>query len=354
MFDRRADETIGWIIEKDAAISTEDYGHDLESIQTLVRKHQVFERDLAAVKDQVEAVVAEAKKLAEQFPDAREHIEVKHEDTVESWNELLEKAAIRKDKLHQAEQLQAYFDTYRELLAWVNETIAKVTAPELAKDVGGAETLISRHKEYQKEIDGRQEAFESFSSRGKTLIREGHFLADEIEEKVKVLQQRWESLKNICTKRKEIYEQNLDCQLFLRDVANLESWLASREPIIRDPTLGDSIAEVEELIRQHEDFEKTIDAQSDKLEALRRKTLIEDAFVNQRFQEEEAKKEEAKRVEKERVEAIKRKEVLRITEERKREDERRRTQEIKITREDSGKLGNGQSRSTEKLNEGSL
>jgi len=116
--------------------------------------------------------------------------------------------------------------------------------------------------------------------------------------------------------------------------------------------VGESIAEVEELIRQHEDFEKTIEAQGDKLEALKRKTLIENAFMSQRVKEEEAKKEEAKRVEKERVEAIKRKEVLRITEERKREDERRRTQEIKLGN-DTEKLGNGQSRSTEKLNESS-
>ena len=31
----------------------------------------------------------EAKRLASQFPDAREHISVKHEDTVQAWNDLL-------------------------------------------------------------------------------------------------------------------------------------------------------------------------------------------------------------------------------------------------------------------------
>ena len=53
VFDRNADETISWISEKDAFISSEDYGHDLETIQGLARKHQGFERDLAAVKEQV-------------------------------------------------------------------------------------------------------------------------------------------------------------------------------------------------------------------------------------------------------------------------------------------------------------
>ena len=53
VFYHRADETIGWIQEKDAALSGQEYGQDLETIQTLVRQHQLFETDLASVKEQV-------------------------------------------------------------------------------------------------------------------------------------------------------------------------------------------------------------------------------------------------------------------------------------------------------------
>lgn len=53
MFDRTADETIAWIQEKDSLLSSEGYGQDLETIQTLIRKHEGFEIDLAAVKEQV-------------------------------------------------------------------------------------------------------------------------------------------------------------------------------------------------------------------------------------------------------------------------------------------------------------
>jgi spectrin beta len=53
VFDRWADETIEWIQEKDAALSCQGYGQDLEMIQALVQQHQLFETDLAAVKEQV-------------------------------------------------------------------------------------------------------------------------------------------------------------------------------------------------------------------------------------------------------------------------------------------------------------
>lgn len=53
VFDRTADETISWIQEKDALLMAEDYDSNLETIQALVRKHEGFEADLAAVKEQV-------------------------------------------------------------------------------------------------------------------------------------------------------------------------------------------------------------------------------------------------------------------------------------------------------------
>ncbi|XP_076029013.1 spectrin beta chain, non-erythrocytic 5 kst isoform X3 [Oratosquilla oratoria] len=334
VFDRNADETISWIAEKDAIISSEDYGHDLETIQGLARRHQGFERDLAAVKEQVESVVEEAKRLAELFPDAREHISVKHEETVEAWNDLLDKSAQRKDKLYQAEKLQSYFDDYRELIAWINEIIAKVTAPELPKDVSSSETLIARHKEYKTEIDARSDAFEKFSASGNALIDQGHFMAEEIAEKIATLENRRTQLLDSWQSRSRIYDQNLDLRVFLRDAQLLEAWIESRETVVKDEHLGESINEVEELIRRHDDFLKTVDAQEDKLDPIRRFTLLEEEFKAQVKREEEARKAEVARKEQERLENMKRKEVQRITDERRREDERRRTQEIKFSKED--------------------
>jgi spectrin beta len=50
--------------------------------------------------------------------------------------------------------------------------------------------------------------------------------------------------------------------------------LESREKILAHEELGSSISEVEELIRRHEDFTKTLDAQDQKAEALKRITLV--------------------------------------------------------------------------------
>ncbi|XP_039432326.1 spectrin beta chain, non-erythrocytic 1 isoform X2 [Culex pipiens pallens] len=320
LFDRTADETISWINEKISAVLSEDYGHDLETIQALVRTHESFEAELGAIKEQLESVVSEAQKLGDTFPDAKEHIEVKRDETIEAWSELKEKTIQRKEKLMQAEQLQAYFDEYRDLMAWINEMLARITAPDLAKDVAGAETLIAKIKEHRTEVDSRSEAFETFYKTGSKLIKDGHFLANEVQEKIAVLNQRKRLLDNTILQRAEIYELNLDTQIFLKEAEVIESWIISRQVQLKDGKLGESIAQVEDLLRKHEDFEKTVAAQEEKVLALKRITLLEQKFKRQLEAEQAARVAEKERVERERHEALKQKEVQRITEERRRHD----------------------------------
>merc|ERR1719427_1178791 len=170
VFDKNADETISWIGEKEAEISADEVGQDLETIQSLIERQEGFQRDLAAIQQQVDSVEKEAAILCELFPDAAAHIDAKREDTGMAVVNLLQMSAARDEKLKQNQQIQRYFDDYRELMAWASEVMAKITSPDLASDLTGAETLISRHKEIRSEIDARLESFKRFENAGKDLI----------------------------------------------------------------------------------------------------------------------------------------------------------------------------------------
>lgn len=43
IYGRDADDTLEWIQEKEGVVSSDDFGHDLESAQALVSKHEVLE-----------------------------------------------------------------------------------------------------------------------------------------------------------------------------------------------------------------------------------------------------------------------------------------------------------------------
>lgn len=91
--------------------------------------------------------------------------------------------------------------------------MALITSHELPTDVAGAEALLARHKEYKSEIDTRLENFNKFYETGENIIASGHFMADEIKDKIHRLKAAFLQLQTTWEKRNVIYEQNLDAQV---------------------------------------------------------------------------------------------------------------------------------------------
>ncbi|XP_041352702.1 spectrin beta chain, non-erythrocytic 5-like isoform X2 [Gigantopelta aegis] len=340
MYGRDADDTLEWIQEKDGIISSDDYGHDLESCQSLLSRHDGLERDLAAISEQVETITKEAERLIGLFPDAQEHIAAKHEEMVQSWNNLVEKSTKRKEKLQQAEQLQMYFNDYRELTAWISEMMAIITSDDLAKDLPAAEAMIVRYKEHKAEIDSRQEAFTKFKDTGQYLINNGHFLSEEIAEKIHNLHESRDGLERTLAHRRKLHEQNLEAQQLKHEMEQVEAWIHLREPLLKEKNYGQSIETVEELLRRHADFEKTVDAQEEKVQALRRLTEVEKAFADQHLLDQQILVQDEVRREKDRVDELRRKEQDRILEtqraERRREEDQRKAREVLLRRQNQG------------------
>ncbi|KAK7105089.1 spectrin beta chain, non-erythrocytic 5-like isoform X3 [Littorina saxatilis] len=328
LYGRDADDTLEWIQEKDGIVSSDDYGHDLESVQALISRHDGLERDLAAISEQVETITKEAERLIGSFPDAQEHIALKHEEMVHSWNTLVEKATHRKEKLNQAEQLQMYFNDYRELTAWISEMQAIITADELARDLPGAEAMMVRYKEHNAEVESRQEAFDKFRQTGQSFIANGHFLSKEIEEKIKQLDQSHEGLLRNLKHRRKLHQQNLEAQQLRHEMEQIETWMNLREPLLREKKFGLSIENVEELLRRHADFEKTVTAQEDRVNALQRNEKVKNAFAEQKLKEQQQQVEDEAKRERERLDELRKKEQDRIMEERKREEEQRKAREV--------------------------
>ncbi|XP_022090941.1 spectrin beta chain, non-erythrocytic 5-like isoform X2 [Acanthaster planci] len=275
-FDRDSDETRSWIQEKEKTVSSEDYGHDLASVQALIRRHNGLERDLAALEEQVASVSTAAAQLVERFPHAFDRISHKNDTVVEAWNLLLEEAATRRDRLAQAEQLQTYLNDYREMSAWMSEMMALITTHETPHDVHSAESLLGRHAEHKAEIDGRTDSLEQFTSTGRELIDNGHFLSNEISDKVEQLKHSWDDLLTTWHEKQALFDTFLDAQVFERELEQAETWLAARNPVLQDQSFLEDTLDIEEMIKRHEDFEKTIAAQEEKFAALKRQTKCEE------------------------------------------------------------------------------
>ncbi|XP_036385628.1 spectrin alpha chain, non-erythrocytic 1-like isoform X3 [Megalops cyprinoides] len=267
-FHRDADETKEWIEEKNQALNTDNYGHDLASVQALQRKHEGFERDLAALGDKVKSLGETADRLTQSHPEAEEDIKVKRSELNTAWTSLVGRADQRKEKLGNSHDLQRFLTDFRDLMSWVKGIRGLVSSEELAKDVTGAEALLERHQEHRTEIDARAGTFQAFEQFGQELLSRGHYASPEIQQKLQELDRERADLEKAWVQRRMILDQCLELQLFNRDCEQAETWMAAREAFLASDDKGDSLDSVEALIKKHEDFDKAINVQEEKIAAL--------------------------------------------------------------------------------------
>ncbi|KAG8512815.1 Spectrin alpha chain, non-erythrocytic 1, partial [Galemys pyrenaicus] len=267
-FNRDVDETISWIKEKEQLMASDDFGRDLASVQALLRKHEGLERDLAALEDKVKALCAEADRLQQSHPLSATQIQVKREELITNWEQIRTLAAERHARLNDSYRLQRFLADFRDLTSWVTEMKALINADELANDVAGAEALLDRHQEHKGEIDAHEDSFKSADESGQALLAAGHYASDEVKEKLTVLSEERAALLELWELRRQQYEQCMDLQLFYRDTEQVDNWMSKQEAFLLNEDLGDSLDSVEALLKKHEDFEKSLSAQEEKITAL--------------------------------------------------------------------------------------
>ncbi|XP_033851124.1 spectrin alpha chain, non-erythrocytic 1-like isoform X3 [Acipenser ruthenus] len=267
-FNRDVDETISWIKEKEQLMASDDFGRDLASVQALLRKHEGLERDLAALEDKVNTLGGEADRLQQTHPQNATQIHLKRDELITNWEQIRTLAAERHARLNDSYRLQRFLADFRDLTSWVTEMKALINADELANDVAGAEALLDRHQEHKGEIDAHEDSFKSTDEAGQALLSTGHYASDEVREKLRVLEEERSSLLELWELRRQQYEQCMDLQLFYRDTEQVDNWMSKQEAFLLNEDLGDSLDSVEALLKKHEDFEKSLSAQEEKITAL--------------------------------------------------------------------------------------
>ncbi|MGH0132604.1 UNVERIFIED_CONTAM: hypothetical protein FKN15_040755 [Acipenser sinensis] len=267
-FNRDVDETIGWIKEKEQLMASDDFGRDLASVQALLRKHEGLERDLAALEDKVNTLGGEADRLQQTHPQNATQIHLKRDELITNWEQIRTLAAERHARLNDSYRLQRFLADFRDLTSWVTEMKALINADELANDVAGAEALLDRHQEHKGEIDAHEDSFKSTDEAGQALLSTGHYASDEVREKLRVLEEERSSLLELWELRRQQYEQCMDLQLFYRDTEQVDNWMSKQEAFLLNEDLGDTLDSVEALLKKHEDFEKSLSAQEEKITAL--------------------------------------------------------------------------------------
>uniref|UniRef100_A0A8D0D0D3 Spectrin beta chain n=1 Tax=Sander lucioperca TaxID=283035 RepID=A0A8D0D0D3_SANLU len=288
-FYHDAKEILNRILDKHKKLP-EELGRDQNTVETLQRMHTTFQHDIQALGTQVRQLQEDAIRLQSAYAgDKADDIQKREGEVLEAWKNLLEAAEGRRLKLADTGDKFRFFSMVRDLMLWMEDVIRLIEAQEKPRDVSSVELLMNNHQGIKAEIDARNDSFTACIELGKALLARKHYASEEIKEKLLQLTDKRKDMIDKWEDRWEWLRLVLEVHQFSRDAGVAEAWLLGQDPYLSSREIGQSVDEVEKLIKRHEAFEKSAATWEERFAALERLTTMELLEVR-RMQEEEEKK----------------------------------------------------------------
>ncbi|XP_071238827.1 spectrin beta chain, erythrocytic-like isoform X1 [Salvelinus alpinus] len=268
-------ELVSQIQEKHNEIPA-DLGEDFSKADTFHRMHAAFERDISALGKQVQQFQETAARLHAQYAgDQATEIQAQEKEVVEAWKALLDACDGRRKRLEETADKFRFFTMVRDLMAWMESTIQQIETQEKPRDVSSVELLMKYHQGIRSEIDQRGSKFSDCVAHGKALLARKHKYSAEIKEKLIQLMEKKKEMMTKWDDRWDWLRLLLEVCQFARDASVAEAWLVAQEPYVASKDLGQTVNEVEKLLKRHEAFEKSTATWEERFSALERLTTLE-------------------------------------------------------------------------------
>ncbi|KAI1895207.1 hypothetical protein AGOR_G00103930 [Albula goreensis] len=268
-------ELVAQIQEKQTQLP-DDVGEDFSKAESFHRMHAAFERDISTLGKQVQQFQETAARLHAQYAgDQATAIQTTEREVVEAWKALLDACDGRRARLVDTADKFRFFTMVRDLMAWMESIIQQIETQEKPRDVSSVELLMKYHQGIRSEIETRNPKFTACVDLGRALLTRKHRDSAEIKEKLiqvlekkKEMMTKWDERWDWLTLLMEV------CQ-FARDASVAEAWLVAQEPYVASRDLGQTVDEVEKLLKRHEAFEKSTSTWEERFSALERLTTLE-------------------------------------------------------------------------------
>ncbi|KYO40220.1 hypothetical protein Y1Q_0020194 [Alligator mississippiensis] len=246
------------------------------SAGALQRRLGSFEHDVQVLVTQVRQLQEGAAQLRTVY--AGEHAEAiaaREQDVLRTWKELL--GACEAARLHVASAADRlrFASAARDLLAWMDGILGQIRASDKPRDVSSVEVLMNYHQSLKSEMETRAPSLAACVELGKTLLLNKSPDANEIKAQLEKLLGKKKEMMEKWEKHWEWLQQMLEVHQFAQEAVVADAWLTAQEPLLKSKELGNSVDEVEQLIRRHEAFRKAAVAWEERFSSLRRLTTIE-------------------------------------------------------------------------------
>merc|ERR1712029_1147083 len=231
-----------WIADKEAYVSTDDYGRDLSSVQTLLTKQETFDIGLEAFENEgIQNITALKDNLVTAGHNQSAAINKKYEEVIARWQKLLKESNDRKQRLL---QVQEQFRQIEELYlmfakkasafnSWFENAEEDMTDPVRCNSLEEIFSLKEAHRHFQQSLSSATADFEALAQLDKQIKRFNVAPNPYTWFTMEALEETWKNLQSIIKIRngeldKEEERQRENDKLrqeFAKHAHDFHSWL---------------------------------------------------------------------------------------------------------------------------------
>ena len=192
---RDAEQADTWITKQESFLANENLGDSLDDVEALLKKHEDFEKSLAAQEEKAKYLEDSAEKLIRNEPPnyAADEIAAKREYLRTRRTHMQERAEERRIQLQEAFKYYMFERDCDELNGWINEKF-KIAQSEEYLDPSNLQAKQQKHSNFEAELTAHQPRIENLCANGQQLVNEKHYASDKIDERIKTIMLQWDRL----------------------------------------------------------------------------------------------------------------------------------------------------------------
>ncbi|XP_028933726.1 spectrin beta chain, non-erythrocytic 5 [Ornithorhynchus anatinus] len=234
LFRRDRDHLDKILTAQEVSLKTGALGGSVEAVEQLIRKHEAFQKLLAAQDEKETALREQAEAL--QGAGVQELLD----SVLERRRRVKELARSRGEALSTALLLAGFTRDVAEAEDWIRERVRQLEEPGPRDPSTLRDRLkrLKKHQAFEAEVRAHQEVTTRVMEKGEALLARNPPGARAVRQQQRALEQRWGQLKEAVATRARELEDKRDFLEFLQRVDQVEAWIREKEVMVSVGDLG--------------------------------------------------------------------------------------------------------------------
>ena len=207
-----------------ALVSVSEFGKSLVEVQSMMKRHQLLEADVANHNTVVKALIEKGEQLIKSSHQQSQEIEGLVQELALRRDQLRDASSLRKLRLDDALQSQQFFIQCHEMNSWIVEKDLMVSQ-KIHIDNDFIQSLLKRVDSLDTELATHKEQVEQLKVEAESFIKRGHFESAEITRQIESIGSAFDNLVTKVKTQKEALIVKQRMYQFFRDCEEMEDWI---------------------------------------------------------------------------------------------------------------------------------